>query len=36
MKNAGRSMSGDARSAMQDLVDHGAMRARHGPADSVS
>ena len=24
MKNAGRSMSGDARSAMQDLVDHGA------------
>ena len=23
MKNAGRSMSGDARSAMQDLVDHG-------------
>jgi Arc/MetJ-type ribon-helix-helix transcriptional regulator len=24
MKNAGRSMSGDARSAMQNLVDHGA------------
>ena len=24
IKNAGRSMSGDARSAMQDLVDHGA------------
>jgi Arc/MetJ-type ribon-helix-helix transcriptional regulator len=24
MKNAGRSMSGDARSALQDLVDHGA------------